>query len=93
MALGWRLLILPYLLDWSGDWHEFAGTVEPNYHIVNGTGIGSGLKWTQPILNEYNYYNIETVLAIKRSATIAQGTVTFTAVPMYDPDLLKEQTK
>jgi len=93
MALGWRLLILPYLLDWSSDWHEFAGTVEPNYHIVNGTGIGSGLKWTQPILNEYNYYNIETVLAVKRSATIAQGTVTFTAVPYYDPDLLKEQTK
>jgi hypothetical protein len=93
MALGWRLLILPYLLDWSEDWHEFAGTVEPNYHVVNGTGIGSGLKWTQPIDSQHNYYNIETVVAVKRSATIAPGTVTFTAVPLYDPELLKEQTQ
>lgn len=93
MAAGWRLLILPYMLDWSSDWQEFAGTVEPNYHIVDGTGIGSGLKWSEPIRNEYNYYNIETVLAVKRSATIPAGTVTFTAVPMYDPELLKEQTQ
>ena len=93
MSKGWRLLILPYLLDWSEDWQEFAGTVEPNYHVVNGTGIGSGLKWTEPIDSAYNYYNIETVVAVKRSATIPQGTVTFCAVPYYDPDLLKEQTQ
>jgi hypothetical protein len=93
MSKGWRLLILPYLLDWSSDWQEFAGTVEPNYHIVDGTGIGSGLKWTQQIDTEYNYYNIETVVAVRRSATIAAGTVTFTAVPYYDPELLKEQTQ
>lgn len=91
MAPGWRLLILPYLLDWNPDWNEFAGTVEPNYHIVDGTGIGSGLKWTQPIRNEYNYYNLETVIAYKRSVTVDQGTVTFTAVPLYDPDLALQQ--
>jgi len=91
MAPGWRLLILPYLLDWSSNWHEFAGTVEPNYEVNNGTDIGSGLKWSYPILSEYNYYNIETVVAVKRSATIALGTVTFTAVPMYDPELAHKQ--
>ena len=93
MAPGWRLLILPYLLDWSDDWHEFAGSVEPNYRVINGTGVGLGLKWTQPIDDNYNYYNIETVIAVKRSACVPQGTVTFSLIPYYDPELLKEQTK
>lgn len=91
MAKGWRLLILPYLLDWNQDWNEFAGTVEPNYNIVNGTGIGTGLKWTQTIDTEYNYYNLETVLAYKRNTTVAQGTLTFCAVPLFDPVLLDKQ--
>jgi hypothetical protein len=91
MAPGWRLLILPYLLDWSQDWNEFAGTVEPNYDIHNGTGIGSGLKWAQPVDHNYNYYNIETVIAFKRSVTVAKDTVTFCAVPLYDPELAEKQ--
>jgi hypothetical protein len=91
MAPGWRLLILPYLLDWSNDWNEFAGTVEPNYDIQNGTGIGSGLKWTQTIDHNYNYYNLETVIAFKRSVTVAKDTVTFCAVPLYDPELARKQ--
>jgi len=91
MAPGWRLLILPYLLDWSDDWQEFSGAVEPNYHIVNETGIGSSLKWTQPIDTNYNYYNLETVLAYKRSVSVHKGTVTFCAVPLYDPELAAKQ--
>jgi hypothetical protein len=91
MAKGWRLLILPYLLDWSSDWNEFAGMVEPNYDIRNGTSIGTGLEWTQPIDNEYNYYNLETVIAFKRSTTVEKGTITFCAVPLYDPELLSKQ--
>jgi hypothetical protein len=91
MAQGWRLLILPYLLDWSSDWNEFAGMVEPNYDIRDGTGIGSGLKWTQPIDHNYNYYNLETVIAFKRLVTVDKGTVTFCAVPLYDPDLARKQ--
>lgn len=98
MAKGWRLLILPYLLDWSTDWNEFAGTVEPNYEIEQGTGIGTGLKWTQPINKQYNYYNLETVIALKRSVDgkkefeIPKGTLTFCAVPLFDPELLEKQT-
>lgn len=93
MPKGWRLLILPYLLDWSDNWNEFSGTVEPNYHIVNGTSIGTGLKWDQQIDTNYNYYNLETVIAFKRSYDVPAGTVTFTAVPYFDPELLEEQTK
>lgn len=92
MTPGWRLLILPYLLDWSNDWHEFAGTVEPNYDVHAGTSIGTGLKWTQPIDHNYNYYNLETVIAFKRSVTVAKGTVTFCAVPLYDPELAEKQS-
>jgi hypothetical protein len=93
MAKGWRLLILPYLLDWSHDWNEFAGAVEPNYNLENGTGIGVGLKWTQLIDTQYNYYNLETVIAYKRSTDIiTKGTLTFCAVPLFDPVLLQTQT-
>jgi len=92
MAPGWRLLILPYLLDWPGDWNEFAGMVEPNYDVRNGTGIGSGLKWTQPIDHNYNYYNLETVIAFRRSVTVTKDTVTFCAVPLYDPELARKQS-
>jgi hypothetical protein len=91
MAPGWRLLILPYLLDWSKDWNEFAGMVEPNYDVRDGVSIGTGLKWHQPIDHNYNYYNLETVIAFKRSVTVAKGTVTFCAVPLYDPDLAEKQ--
>jgi hypothetical protein len=98
MAPGWRLLILPYLLDWSQDWNEFAGSVEPNYEIEQGTGIGTGLKWTQAIDTQYNYYNLETVIAFKRSVDgktefeIPKDTLTFCAVPLFDPGLLAKQT-
>lgn len=91
MSPGWRMIILPYLLDWPADWNEFAGSVEPNYDIRNGTGIGTGLKWTQPVDIRYNYYNLETVIAFKRATTVEKGTVTFCAVPLFDPELLEKQ--
>jgi hypothetical protein len=86
------------LLDWSQDWNEFAGTVEPNYEIEQGTSIGTGLKWTQAIDTQYNYYNLETVIAFKRSVDgktefeIPKDTLTFCAVPLFDPELLAKQT-
>jgi hypothetical protein len=92
MALGWRLLILPYLLDWSDDWTEFAGTVEPNYNIASdGCGVGHGMKWDTPVDTQYNYYNLETVVAFKRNIQVLKDTVTFCAVPLYDPELAAKQ--
>lgn len=86
MPRGWKLLILPYLLDWNKDWYGFAGAVEPNYAMnAPRTNIGSGLKWTSPIDLEYNYYNLETVIAYKRQVTVNKDTVTFCAVPLFDP--------
>jgi hypothetical protein len=91
MAPGWRLLILPYLLDWPSDWNEFAGAVEPNYDVQHKNSIGSGLKWTQRIHPNYNYYNLETVIAFRRATTVPKDTVTFCAVPLFDPELLEKQ--
>ena len=91
MAPGWRLIILPYLLDWNKDWHEFAGSVEPNYETHGNTSVGSGLKWDMPLDKTYNYYNLETVMAFRRGTTVKKGTVTFCAVPYYDPELAEKQ--
>ena len=91
MAPGWRLLLLPYLLDWGQDWNEFSGAVEPNYRVCNGTDIGLGLKWTQTVDTNYNYYNLETVIAFKRSVVVPKDTLIFCAVPLFDPDLLIKQ--
>jgi len=93
MPKGWRMLILPYMLDWSPDWQEFAGSVEPNYNItLDGTGLGSAIKWTQIIDLQHNYYNLETVIALSRQSTVNRDTVTFCAVPLFDPGLLNEQS-
>jgi hypothetical protein len=91
MAPGWRMLILPYLLDWPSNWNEFAGMVEPNYNIENGTSVGSALQWTQTVDPTYNYYNLETVIAFKRHTIIDKDTVTFCAVPLFDPELEEKQ--
>jgi hypothetical protein len=91
MAPGWRMLILPYLLDWPGNWNEFAGMVDPNYNIENRTSVGSALQWTQTIDPAYNYYNLETVIAFKRQTIIDKDTVTFCAVPLFDPELEEKQ--
>jgi len=94
MAKGWNLLLLPYLLDWSHDWHKFSGIVEPNYQIVDGTQISTAMKWTTPIDPGYNYYNIQPVIAIKRRIKkLEKGTLTFCAVPIFDPELLDKQTE
>lgn len=88
MAKGWRLLILPSPWEWHAEWQEFAGAPRPNYQINNsGTGLGNYSNWELPIDTAYNYYNIETVLAVHREHVIPAGTVTFWAVPVYDPDL------
>ena len=94
MAKGWQLLILPYLMDWSNDWTEFAGIVEPNHDVQHGTQMGSNLKWSTPIDPDFNYFNLETVIAFKRSMTkLEKGTLTFCAVPLFNPELLDKQTQ
>lgn len=92
MARGWQLLILPFLLDWDDNWHEFAGLVPPNYDIQHGTQVGQGLNWTTPIDDNYNYYNLETVVAFKRNITMQKGTPIFCAIPYFNPELYEKQT-
>jgi hypothetical protein len=91
MAPGWRLIILPYLLDWNDNYYEFSGSVDPNYNLTNdSTGVGFGLNWDIAIDKQYNYYNLETVIAIRRGTIVEKGTVIFCAIPYYDPELLNK---
>lgn len=84
MAPGWRMLVLPNLWDWSADFNSFSGAQVANYKI-SGNSIGTACNWGLPIDPNYNYYNIETVMAIRRDRQVPAGSITFTAVPIYQP--------
>jgi hypothetical protein len=91
MAPGWRLMILPNPWEWHTEWQAFAGAPRPNYQFNNShTGLGNYSNWELPIDENYNYSNIETVLAVHREHVIPAGTVTFWAVPVYDPAALPQ---
>lgn len=86
MAKGWKMLITSYLLDWNDNYHCFSGSVEPNYNISPANGIGSGYEWPVELdIDNYNYYNIEMVVAFRKGYTIPSGTLLFTAIPLWDP--------
>ena len=85
MSPGWRLIVGDYPLDFSQNWHTFSGCVDANYFIHNEQ-LGSFFTYDEPIDPEFNYYNIETVLAIKKGVIIPKGSVTFSMIPYYDPD-------
>lgn len=86
MAPGWRMMILPNPWEWHTEWQAFAGAPRANYQVNNsGTGLGNYSTWELPLDPAYNYFNIETVLAVHREHVIPAGTVTFWAVPVYDP--------
>jgi hypothetical protein len=79
---GWRVMIMPYTLDWSPDWFSFSGAAPGNYEInAEKNGIGNMYRWEKPLdVVKYDYYNIDTVHAFKRNTTISEGTLVFAAV-------------
>jgi hypothetical protein len=78
MAPGWRLLMNDYPLDWHQDFHCFTGYVDANH--------GSGFwGWSQGLHKEFNYYNVETVVIMKKQARINAGSAVFSMVPVYEP--------
>jgi len=78
MAPGWRLLTLPTLWDWSEDFNTFSGAQSANLE-------SSACIYSIPMDPAYCYYNIETVMAIRRDRMIPKGTITFCVVPIYQP--------
>jgi hypothetical protein len=90
MAKGHRLLIADYPLEFSTDWHIFSGCVDANYNVFNQQ-LGGIYHYDEPIDPEYNYYNIETVIAVKKNCHIPKDTVTFTIIPIWDPDYQKPE--
>lgn len=75
---NWRMLITGYMLDWSDDWYCFNGSppaiVSKRRHRRQ--------KYSQKIDKNFNYFNLEIVIAIKNGVTIPKGTCLFTAIPV-----------
>jgi len=95
MPTGWRLLTTAYPLDWGQNWHSFSGCVDANYSISpDGHDINSFWHWQQPINTDYNYFNVETVMAIKtHTAPLHVNTCVFSMVPVYDPEYTPSEFK
>lgn len=91
MSRGWRLMITAHPLEWSRDWFCFSGCVDANYQILaDNRNIGSMWNYDHEIETDYNYYNIEMVIAFRVGKTkpniIPQGTCFFSLVPIWDPE-------
>jgi hypothetical protein len=82
LTKGWRMLTTAYPLDWSPDWFEFSGMPAANYFInTEKKSIGNMYRYEQPLdTDQYDYFNVETVLATKRGTVIPKGTITFNLV-------------
>lgn len=91
LATGWRLAVQAYPLDWSREWFCFSGCVDSCYRISpDGHDIGSFWHWEEPIDPDYNYFNVETVVALNAkkplfTEIIPAGTCLFSLIPVYDP--------
>jgi hypothetical protein len=89
MPPGWRLLINDYPLNWHADYHCFTGAVDANHEIIDGCNIGSLWNYDYKIDEHYNYFNLETVLAVKHHSHpvwTKAGACIFSAIPVYAPD-------
>ena len=91
LSKGWRLLIIPNQFDWSPDYHVFTGCVDANYRI-NGNNVGSNWNFEESIDPDYNYFNIELVVAIKQGSIIPKSRCIFSAIPVYEPDYKSSMT-
>lgn len=86
MQPGWRLMITAHPLTWSDEWFCFSGCVDANYRS-DGRNIGHFWNFDYDIDPDYNYYNVEVVMALKSTFPIVPvGTCVFSMVPIYDPD-------
>lgn len=83
---GFRLLMADYPLEFSNDWHTFSGCVDANYRLDENQQMGSIYWFDEPMDSDYNYYNIENVVAIRKGCCIPAGTVSFSIIPLWDPD-------
>lgn len=99
MPKGWRLMVNDYPLNWSRDWFCFSGAVDANYQISpDGIQIGSFWDYEYPIDPNYNYFNIETVVAMTLrdglfAKVIPADTFLFSLVPVYDPNYVPAEFK
>jgi hypothetical protein len=95
MSKGFRLLIGAYPLEWSNDWFCFSGCVDSNYRVTDFRNIGSFWDFEESIDTNFNYYNVEFVIAIKEQpqVKIPSNSLVFSMIPVWDPDYEPAQFK
>ena len=92
MPPGWRMLIMANQFDWSPDYHVFTGCPDANWAT---NSINNAHSWEFDILvdSDFNYFNIDLVVAVAAGKTIPKGKCIFSMVPVYDPDYVPSSRK
>ncbi len=79
LAKGYRLLVSEHGFDWDPNYKSFMGAPEANHkYNPERRGFGNALTWEQDTDPEqYNYCNVESVIAIRKGHVIPAGRTVF----------------
>jgi hypothetical protein len=76
---GHKLLITSYMLSWSDDWFAFAGGI-PSLKKGDNRAQTCSIE----LEDNFDYFNLEQVIAIRTGYKIQKGTYIFTVIPLKD---------
>ncbi len=86
VSKGHRILVTEHGLDWDPDYHTFSGATPPNHNPnPEKNGFGNMYRWEQNTdTDRYNYFNIETIIALRSRKTLKKGQLVFSLLILKD---------
>jgi len=86
VSKGYRILVTEHGLDWNPDYHTFSGATPPNHNPnPEKNGFGNMYSWEQKTdADQYNYFNIETITALRSGKTLKKDDLVFSLLILKD---------
>ena len=86
VSKGYRILVTEHGLDWNPDYHTFSGATPPNHNPnPEKNGFGNMYQWEQKTdTDQYNYFNIETITALRAGKTLKKDDLVFSLLILKD---------
>ena len=86
LSKGYRILVTEHGMDWNPAYHTFSGATPPNHNPnPEKNEFGNMYRWEQDLdITKYNYFNIETIMALRTGKTLNKGDLTFSILILKD---------